>query len=271
VKETQGNVLPSTVAPEAHRPLSTRAGCSSVEGRGIGVTTHDAQGLDTASTKGDEASTRSLASRYGSQYIPSKAAYCEQCAACKQVPQSGVGAKVCVKACRLCPNTVMLGAENKVVVQVDGVTAIEWAAPGGGQGRALQDSGSGGGVGMVVDAAAEFKQSLTVDGAASIGSGIKVTGGIENSGGGITDTGAITGATDITASGEVSAASVTATSGPSSFTGGIENNGGGITDAGEITGATDITATGGVAAASMTASGTVSAASITAGTIYGGG
>jgi len=105
----------------------------------------------------------------------------------------------------------VLGAEDKVAVQVNGATVIEWEDPGtGGRRRALQDSESNDGISMLVDTAAIFKQSLTVDSAASIGGGLTVTGGIGNNGGGITEAGAISGATSITASGAVSAASITA-------------------------------------------------------------
>lgn len=48
----------------------------------------------------------------------------------------------CKRACKKCPDAVVLGGESKVAIQVGGVTAIEYVLSqpaAGGQGRALQD------------------------------------------------------------------------------------------------------------------------------------
>jgi hypothetical protein len=52
----------------------------------------------------------------------------------------------CKTACKHCPNTVVLGAEIALSIEVDGITATEYvrAPAAGGQGRALQgEAGDG--------------------------------------------------------------------------------------------------------------------------------
>ena len=84
----------------------------------------------------------------GTRYTPYTAAYCEQCAACKQQQTTtsplgkGKMSLACKRACKKCPDVVVLGGESKFAIQVGGVTAVEYVLTqpaAAGQGRALHD------------------------------------------------------------------------------------------------------------------------------------
>ena len=88
---------------------------------------------------------RQLSSALGPHYVPSKATYCRQCAACKKQSSTGWGGTMspeCNRTCKKCPNAVALGAEASLTLELDGIVATEYTRqlPVVLQGRALQGS-----------------------------------------------------------------------------------------------------------------------------------
>lgn len=115
----------------------------------------------------EAAARRRLGARSSPVYVPGKAANCETCAACKQQYQENPSMpppSLCRKACKKCPDVVVLGAESTLSVEVDGITATEYlrdnSVGGSGPRRALQGSTQGAGITVKQYATTVFEGTL---------------------------------------------------------------------------------------------------------------
>lgn len=140
------------LSPPTHgRPRPTPTECRRFQARGTQAKGDGPSGDATGTAApaatpaaGTSDDARELGSRQlGPVYVPSKAAACARCAACKQQRgNASVVSTKCKMACKYCPDVVIVGAEDTLSIQVDGITATQYVrdpVPGSqGQGRALQ-------------------------------------------------------------------------------------------------------------------------------------
>lgn len=122
-------------------------GSIATDGQEHGTTTPAASrpSTDSAATGGEKAALRLLASSVKPLHLPPKAYHCQQCAKCKQEEEKGTWGGgtwlKCKTVCKKCPDTVVVGAEKRLSIQVDGSTAVEYVrSEARGQGRALQST-----------------------------------------------------------------------------------------------------------------------------------
>lgn len=166
----------SPIPPLIHLNVPTTGSSTGVGGRRIPATGDRAAAWASASAVDNASSTDAAAGRRpttsrGLQYIPSKAVACMHCADCKQRPLNASTPKTdrkCAKACKLCPDNVLLGAEKTISVEVDGIVATKYVrldGGAGGQGRALQSSDFGNGVQITQTATTIFEGAWTPVGA----------------------------------------------------------------------------------------------------------
>ena len=112
--------------PSTHTRTHTRTHThAQTEGRGPHArriqSQNDVQSDAAFAIPGD---VRGLTSRAKPSYVPPKAANCGICATCKQ--QQGLMGVKCRATCQKCVDDVVLGAENGVSIEVNGVTATQY-------------------------------------------------------------------------------------------------------------------------------------------------
>lgn len=126
------HLLPSDVSPGSTGCVSNGVQAQATSSHGNASAHLDKRGIRHMRTKG-----------VGPYYVPPRAEHCRQCATCKE-QRTGNGLMAmtltCRSACKKCPDTVVLGAERVLSIEVDGFLAMEYRrdTPAGAQGRVLQ-------------------------------------------------------------------------------------------------------------------------------------